>query len=373
LLSAKAIYQLNPALINYVGQTTLQGFSSTGNTFSRIPDGDSWQRDIPGSINLINCNNGICDTPPASTCNGSATVTITQGSGNYSYLWNDPQAQTTATATDLCAGNYCVIVTDLDTNCTQEFCVTVNDDITSVTPTFSFGTTLSICSGGNVPTLPSTSSNAITGIWSPSIVDNANDGTYTFTPDAGQCGVVTTLTVDVTTEITPTFSFGTTLSICSGGNVPTLQSTSSNAITGAWSPSIVDNANDGTYTFTPDTGQCGIVTTLTVDVTTEITPEFSFGTTLSICSGGIVPTLPSSSSNAITGTWSPSIVDNVNDGTYTFTPNAGQCAAATNFTVDVTTGIIPTFSFGTALNLCSGSVVQQRYRKCPSRHAQRCF
>jgi gliding motility-associated-like protein len=429
LLSAKAIYQLNPTLINYVGQTTIQGLSSTGNTFSRIPDGGAWQRDIPGSINLINCNNGICDTPPASTCNGSATVTISQGSGNYSYLWNDPQAQTTATASNLCAGNYCVTVTDLDTNCTEQFCVTVNDNIPNATPTFSFGTTLSICSGGVVPTLPTTSGNSITGVWSPTVVDNANNGTYTFTPDAGQCATTTTFTVTITPQTTPTFSFGTSLSICSGGVVPTLPTSSGNSITGVWSPSVVDNANNGTYTFTsdagqcattttftvtitpqttptfgfgtsltscqgvsvqvllptlsnnsisgtwnpstidnsllgqtiytftPNAGQCATSTTLTVTITPQTTPIFSFGTSLSICSAGVVPTLPTTSDNSITGVWSSSVVDNVNNGTYTFTPDSGQCATTTTFTVTITPQTTPTFSFGTSVSLCSGGVV----------------
>jgi hypothetical protein len=36
---------------------------------------------------------------------------------------------------------------------------------------------------------------------------------------------------------------------------------------------------------------------------------------LSICSGGTVPALPTSSSNSITGTWSPAIVDNAKSGT----------------------------------------------------------
>ena len=202
LLSAKDIHQLNPSLINYVGQTTLQGLSSTGNTFSRIPDGGAWQRDIPGSINLINCNNGICDTPATSTCNGSATVTITQGSGNYSYLWNDPQAQTTATATNLCTGNYCVTVTDLDTNCTQQFCVTVSDNIPNVTPIFSFGTSLTACQGVSAQVLlPTTSDNSITGSWNPSTIDYSIVGptVYTFTPNSGQCAFNTTLTVTVNT------------------------------------------------------------------------------------------------------------------------------------------------------------------------------
>jgi gliding motility-associated-like protein len=226
------------------------------------------------------------------------------------------------------------------------------------TPTFSFGTTLSICSGGTVPTLPTTSSNSITGSWSPAIVDNANNGTYTFTPDAGQCANTTTFTVTITPQITPTFSFGTTLSICSGGIVPTLSTTSSNSITGSWSPAIVDNANNGTYTFTPNTGQCANSTTFTVTITPQITPTFTFGTTLSICSGDSVPTLPNISDNFIIGTWSPAIVDNANSGTYTFTPNTGQCANTTLFTVTVTPQTIPSFGFGTTLTNCQGVSAQ---------------
>jgi gliding motility-associated-like protein len=358
LLSAKSIYQLNPTLINYVGQTTLQGISSTGNTFSRMPDGGAWQRDISASINLINCNNGICDTPPTSTCNGTASVSITQGSGNYSYLWNDPQAQTAATATNLCAGNYCVVVTDLDTNCTQQFCVTVIDNIPNVTPTFSFGTTLSTCSGGVVPTLPNISGNSITGTWSPSLVSNTNNGTYTFTPEAGQCATTTTFTVTITPQTNPTFSFGTSSTFCSGGIVPTLPNTSSNSVTGTWSPSLVSNTNNETYTFTPDAGQCAITTTFVVTITPQITPTFGFGTSSTICSGGIVPTLPNTSSNSVTGTWSPSLVSNINNGTYTFTPDAGQCATTTTFVVTITPQTTPTFGFGTSLTSCQGVSVQ---------------
>jgi len=43
---------------------------------------------------------------------GSATVEATGGSGSYSYIWDDPLSQTTATATGLAAGNYSVTITD---------------------------------------------------------------------------------------------------------------------------------------------------------------------------------------------------------------------------------------------------------------------
>ncbi len=43
---------------------------------------------------------------------GQATVTATGGSGSYSYLWNDPSGQQTATASGLAPGVYAVTVSD---------------------------------------------------------------------------------------------------------------------------------------------------------------------------------------------------------------------------------------------------------------------
>jgi gliding motility-associated-like protein len=45
--------------------------------------------------------------------------------------------------------------------------------------------------------------------------------------------------------------------------------------------------------------------------------------------------LPTTSNNAISGSWSPAI-NNQSTTTYTFTPTAGQCAAPTTMTVEVT-------------------------------------
>src|SRR5204863_190737 len=229
--------------------------------------------------------------------------------------------------------------------------------IPRATPTFPFGTSLIICDNGTVPTLPNTSTNGFTGTWNPAVVDNHNSGVYTFTPNAGQCANPATFTVTVNPNITPTFSFGTSLIICAGGTVPVLPNTSLNGITGTWNPGVVDNQNSGTYTFTPDAGQCALPATFTVTVVPNITPTFSFGTTLTICAGGIVPTLVGTSQNGITGTWSPSAVDNQNSGVYTFTPSAGQCAVAVTFTVTVNPNVTPTFSFGTTLSICTGGNV----------------
>ena len=45
-------------------------------------------------------------------CNGTATVVASGGTPPYSYLWNDPMAQTSITATGLCPDTFAVIVID---------------------------------------------------------------------------------------------------------------------------------------------------------------------------------------------------------------------------------------------------------------------
>jgi gliding motility-associated-like protein len=227
----------------------------------------------------------------------------------------------------------------------------------NTTPSFSFGSTLTICAGGSVPALPNISDNGVNGTWSPATVSNTTSGVYTFTPAAGICATSATFTVTVNPNITPTFSFGTTLTICSSGTVPALPNTSTNGIAGTWSPAIVDNLNSGSYTFTPDAGQCAVSSNFTVTVNPNVIPVFSIGSSLSICAGSSIPALPSTSDNGVTGTWSPAIIDNQNSGTYTFIPASGTCATQVVFTVTVTQNTIPTFNFGTGLVICSGGTV----------------
>jgi gliding motility-associated-like protein len=56
---------------------------------------------------------------------------------------------------------------------------------------------------------------------------------------------------------------------------------------------------------------------------------------LSICSGNTPPNLDTTSPNGITGTWSPSSIDNTTSGGYVFTPDAPQCAATKTINVTV--------------------------------------
>jgi gliding motility-associated-like protein len=67
---------------------------------------------------------------------GTATLTVFGGSGSYHFLWNDPSAQTSATATGLAAGTYTATVTD-DSACVATTSVTIAEPtaITFASPT----------------------------------------------------------------------------------------------------------------------------------------------------------------------------------------------------------------------------------------------
>jgi gliding motility-associated-like protein len=93
--------------------------------------------------------------------------------------------------------------------------ITVNPN---VTPTFT--QVAAICSGATLSALPTSSTNspAITGTWSPAL-NNTATTTYTFTPNAGQCGLTTpattmTIVVHPLPTVTPSVM---TQSFCSGG------------------------------------------------------------------------------------------------------------------------------------------------------------
>ncbi|MGB5943846.1 MAG: T9SS type A sorting domain-containing protein [Leeuwenhoekiella sp.] len=81
--------------------------------------------DIPGcamTVNITAQNNLLC----AGEDTGSATVEQLDGTAPFTYLWNDDNAQTTATATGLKAGNYSVTVTDAD-GCTAVTTVVITE------------------------------------------------------------------------------------------------------------------------------------------------------------------------------------------------------------------------------------------------------
>ena len=93
--------------------------------------------------------------------------------------------------------------------------------------------------------------------------------------------------------------------------------------------------------------------TITVTVTvTDISPTPpTFTQVPAICSGDTLSALTTTSNNSITGTWAPAL-DNTATTTYTFTPDAGQCATSQTMTIAVNPIITPIFTQVSAI--CSG-------------------
>ena len=226
---------------------------------------------------------------------------------------------------------------------TASMTISVNS---SVTP--AFAAVAPICSGGTLSALPTTSTNGITGTWSPAL-NNTATTTYTFTPAAGQCATTKTLVITVNPSVTP--AFAVVAPICSGGTLVALPTTSTNGITGTWSPAL-NNTATTTYTFTPAAGQCATSVTKVITVNPSVTPAFA--AVAPICTGGTLAALPTTSTNGITGTWSPAL-NNTATTTYTFTPTAGQCATTATLTITVSSSIVPTFA---VINpICSGATL----------------
>ena len=83
-----------------------------------------------------------------------------------------------------------------------------------------------------------------------------------------------------------------------------------------------------------------------------ITPTFN--PIASVCSGSTISPLPTTSTNGITGTWLPAL-NNTTTTTYTFTPNAGQCASSTTMIITINPKVTPTFT--TVAPICKGSTL----------------
>jgi hypothetical protein len=151
------------------------------------------------------------------------------------------------------------------------------------------------------------------------------------------------------TKFNPTFTLPT--SICSGTAL-TLPSTSNNNVTGTWSPTFNNTVTTNTttnYTFTPTAGLCANVATRAITVNAKVTPTFN--PISDVCSGSTMTALPTTSTNNIVGTWSPTL-NNSETTTYTFTPNAGLCALTNTTTINVNPLITPLFS--QIAPICSG-------------------
>ncbi len=261
-------------------------------------------------------DNGFAGNWNPSTINTSAIGTIT-----YTFTPSDP----------------CAAITTMD--------IVINSQIV---PTF-----LQIgpfCLNSTAPLLPGTSDNGFAGNWSPSTINTSATGTitYTFTP-IDPCATSTTMDILIANQVTPTFT--QIAPLCLNSVAPLLPGTSINGFAGNWNPSTINTSAVGmiTYTFTP-ADPCATATSMDIIVNPLVTPVFAqIGP---LCQNGTVPVLPLSSINGVTGRWVPDVVTLASSGSYTFTPDPGQCAQP--YTMNILVNIAPKAVLSGDGTICSG-------------------
>ncbi len=325
---------------------------------------------------LANLNNNFCSTlsdiftvfflpsPNPPTSNGNITICANQtipvlsvtANVNLGVNWYDA-----ATGGNLLlsnsliylptiAGTYYAETFTLSYNCRSATRTPVTLTINTLPPP-TFTQLGPYCLNSNPGILPTISNNTTTinGTWSPATITTNILGTqtYTFTPNAGQCATSTTMNVTITAPVVPTFTqLGPYCQNATPGILP-LVSNNSATMTGTWSPSAIATSTVGTqtYTFTASAGQCVTSTTMDITVTAPVVPTFTqLGPYCQNATPGILP-LVSNNSATIIGTWSPATITTniLGTQTYTFTPNAGQCATSTTMNITVTATVFPTF------------------------------
>jgi gliding motility-associated-like protein len=302
---------------------------------------------------------------------GSATVTPSSGAAPYSYTWS-PGGGNAATASGLTAGNYTVLISDLN-NCT----VTATANISQPTLLTANATSTSVtCNGGTNGTANVVAAGGTAGYtytWSPSggnatTANGLTQGNYTVAvTDANLCAITATVAINQPTILTATVSTTTascgqangTANVIAGGGTP--------GYTYTWSPSGGNTNNainlaGGSYTVTvKDANACNVTaigvvaSTLPFTLTATSTPVTCFGGTdgsaTAITNGSAGPFtyawLPAGGNTAATGTILPMGIYTAN-----VTDNSTGCINST--TVNVSQPATPVSVVANGQTICNG-------------------
>lgn len=216
--------------------------------------------------------------------NGSATASATGGSGNFQYLWDDPNNQTTETASNLAAGSYNVLVTD-DSGCSQEAIA----DVSNVNgPEVTIDSTDVTCNGnadGEASADATGGTQPYTYEWNDAntqttaTASNLPGGNYTVTvTDDAQCIGVASVTINepdpltIATNVTDESCTG-----CADGEIETSVFGGTPNYNYSWddpnnqTTANATNLSEGIYTVTiTDENNCQATATDTVYATANI-------------------------------------------------------------------------------------------------------
>lgn len=265
---------------------------------------------------------------------GSATVNVSGGSPGYTYTWS-PTGGNSATASNLTAGNYTVLVNDAN-NCT----VTAVTNITQPTAITAPVTTSNVlCSGGSTGSatvIPAGGTPGYTYTWSPSggnsaTASNFTAGSYTvLVKDANNCTV--TAVANITQPAALTAPVASSSILCNGGATGSATVTAAGGTPGytyTWSPmggnsATASNLTAGSYTIlVKDANNCTVTAVANIAQPAVLTAPVASSSVL--CNGGTTGNATVTASGGAPGysyTWSPSggnstTASNLSAGNYT--------------------------------------------------------
>ena len=286
LESAQQINSNFPGVMSYVGDNP-----SAGLTYSRIPDGGSWQSSINPSVNDLtvgNCNGGNCVTvssisltaavtnPSCAQSNGSIAINVTSA-GVATFAWSaNANTGNNNTANNLTAGTYGVTVTQ--SGCTKDTSITLvapNSPILTISnvqnPTCSGnnGSLSATISGGTAPYSVSIDTgagapiNITVPIATAAPVNNLPARTITINiTDAAGCSVTQSVTLAAPTNCCQfSFSASVTQPACGATN-GAIAITVANG-SGNYSYTWSSNANAGNVSQAANLGAGNYLVTIT--------------------------------------------------------------------------------------------------------------
>jgi gliding motility-associated-like protein len=290
--------------------------------------------------------------------NGTATLTVFGGSGTYHFLWNDPSAQTSATATGLAAGTYTATVTD-DSACVATTSVTIAEPtaVTFATPTI----VSPLCfrsADGSITSSASGGTGAINYSWSHNIGLNntlaspLDTGVYFQIATDGN-GCSDTAYFHIQDPMPIQFNAATVVDVnCNGAKDGSISSTAqggTGTLTYGWNfdPTLnltnLVGLDTGTYIhYATDINGCKDSAIYTIHEPTAVI--FQAATIVNVsCNGGndgSITSVALGGTGVITYSWSQdatlnsSTATNLSAGTYTQTASdANGCSITNTFTI----------------------------------------
>lgn len=187
---------------------------------------------------------------PDTVCVGATRHYWVTGMAGSTFTWKVDGVEQASAAdnidiTWLNTGTYTLTVQEHQENCDGEVQSGQVVVIPEVTPTFD--PVGPYCPGANIPELPITSLNGITGTWSPGI-NNTATTVYTFTPATGLCAGSINLTITIEDLEKPTFTSAPYTSCVDFLISATVNETNPNPNIGV-DPNLIKNPSPDYYTF----------------------------------------------------------------------------------------------------------------------------